>query len=431
MVNIPIQGNPNHFYSIEVRQQVGYDVKLPGQAVIIHEIINNYAYVLDEDGNGNTGDAGAMWTVGETFSDPANQISVSVDSGSATGFTVTVDNMSSPAPPNDDFDTPTTISNMPFSDSLDTTNATSDVDDPNFTLCNEGPGDATVWYRYTPPVPGYLQVDTFGSDYDTMLAVWTGPRGALSPVACNDDYSGLQSYIDTYLVPGTTYHIEVAEWDGTLASVIKTTDESVPQSILIGGNLELHADFQPCYALTTGVDPLGSGSVSADPLPNCDDGIHYQPDTLVELTAIGNPGHTFENWSGDAVGTENPINVLIDGDKTVIANFSSTCYTLETLVNPSGAGSVEIVPAPNCNGGTQYTQDTPVELLAIPGSRSVFDAWSGDLGGSTNPAELIMDGDKSVTANFYPMCRTLLTNPPQIICYDTLTRSIQILRMPE
>jgi uncharacterized repeat protein (TIGR02543 family) len=431
LINIPIQGDPNHFYSVEVRKLAGYDVKLPGQAVIIHEIINDYAYVLDVDGNGNTGDAGAMWTVGETFSDPANQISVSVDSETTSGFIVTVENSNAPTLPNDDFDTPTIISSMPFSDSLDTSTATSDPDDPPLEECSRNPGLATVWYRYTPPVSGILQVDTVDSNYDTMIAVWTGPRGALSPVACNDDYFGLQSYIETYLAPGTTYHIEVAQYDGELPSAKRTGDKPAPQSILAGGSLELHADFLPCYTLTTGVDPLGYGSVSPNPPPNCNDGTQYTQGTLVELTATENPGHTFEYWSGDAAGTQNPVNVMMDGNKTVTANFSSICYTLETFVNPSGGGTVEVTPSPNCNSGTQYTQDMAVELLAIPGSRSVFDLWSGDLGGSTNPAELIMDSDKSVTANFYPMCRMLLTNPPQIICYDSLSRSIQILKVPK
>ena len=43
------------------------------------------------------------------------------------------------------------------------------------------------------PAAQTLTIDTFGSDYDTVLAVWTGSRGSLTNVACNDDSSGLQS----------------------------------------------------------------------------------------------------------------------------------------------------------------------------------------------------------------------------------------------
>ncbi len=93
MVRIPIAGSSSHFYTVEVRRQTGYDIKLPGQAVVIHEVDTTRsrpAYVIDADGNGNTGDGGARWEVGEIFSDIANKISVSVLSATATGFLITV-----------------------------------------------------------------------------------------------------------------------------------------------------------------------------------------------------------------------------------------------------------------------------------------------------------------------------------------------------
>ena len=95
LIRIPIGGSNSHFYTVEARRKTGYDVKLPGEAVIIHEVDTNRslpAYVIDADGNGNTGDAGAMWTVGETFQDTANAIWVRVEAATGTGFTVTVSN---------------------------------------------------------------------------------------------------------------------------------------------------------------------------------------------------------------------------------------------------------------------------------------------------------------------------------------------------
>jgi hypothetical protein len=101
MAQIPIGGSSTHFYTVEVRQQTGYDAKVAGNAVIIHEVDTTRgkpAYVIDADLNGNTADAGAMWTVGETFSDIPNNISVSVVSATSTGFQVTIQNGGSPAP---------------------------------------------------------------------------------------------------------------------------------------------------------------------------------------------------------------------------------------------------------------------------------------------------------------------------------------------
>jgi fibronectin type 3 domain-containing protein len=43
----------------------------------------------------------------------------------------------------------------------------------------------------------------------------------------------------------------------------------------------------------------------------------------VELTATADSGYGFANWSGDAIGTSNPVLVTMDGDKSITANFIS------------------------------------------------------------------------------------------------------------
>jgi uncharacterized repeat protein (TIGR02543 family) len=37
---------------------------------------------------------------------------------------------------------------------------------------------------------------------------------------------------------------------------------------------------------------------------------------------------------------------------------------------------------------------------ASPASGWQFDSWTGDASGTTNPVTVVMDGDKSVTANY-------------------------------
>ena len=101
MAVIPIGGSATHFYTVEARRWAGYDVKLPGEAVIIHDVDTTRgipAHVLDVDGNGNTGDAGARWIVGESYSDVPNVITVSIDSATASGFVVTI-SLGVPPPP--------------------------------------------------------------------------------------------------------------------------------------------------------------------------------------------------------------------------------------------------------------------------------------------------------------------------------------------
>ncbi len=129
------------------------------------------------------------------------------------GMTGLVEQQALAAPPgNDDFDNATAISSLPFSDALDTTQATTASDDPD---CS-GAGDAhSVWYSFTPSTTVAVIADTFGSDYDTTLSAYTGSRGSLTQIACNDDSGSLQSRISSTTGGGVTYHLLVASFDGT------------------------------------------------------------------------------------------------------------------------------------------------------------------------------------------------------------------------
>lgn len=129
-------------------------------------------------------------------------------------------------PANDDFDNATIITKpLPFTDSLDTTLATTAPDDPS---C-EGRGH-TVWYSFTPSADIPVSANTFGSDYDTTLSAYTGKRGALTQIACNDDFGGtLQSRIDFQATAGTTVFLMVASFGGSPGgNLVLTVQEGAP-----------------------------------------------------------------------------------------------------------------------------------------------------------------------------------------------------------
>lgn len=80
--------------------------------------------------------------------------------------------------------------------------------------------------------------------------------------------------------------------------------------------------------------------------------------------------------------------------------WGETCYSLTTSVNPTGRGTVEVTPAPNCIMGGKYVEGTVVTLEAKPKAGWRFLNWSGDKKGTANPTTVTMTKDKSVTANF-------------------------------
>jgi hypothetical protein len=73
------------------------------------------------------------------------------------------------------------------------------------------PGGASVWYQWTAPSSGNFTFNTFGSDFNTLLAVYTGSAlTALSQVSSNDDVGGVrQSRVTFNAVAGTVYYIAV------------------------------------------------------------------------------------------------------------------------------------------------------------------------------------------------------------------------------
>jgi hypothetical protein len=93
MIRIPIGGSDSHFFTVEVRRKTGYDEQLPGEAVVVHEVNTSWtspAHVVDIDNDGDTGDGGAMWTAGEAFYDPIDDIRVSIINVTPTAFELTV-----------------------------------------------------------------------------------------------------------------------------------------------------------------------------------------------------------------------------------------------------------------------------------------------------------------------------------------------------
>ena len=100
LARIPINDSSvgKHYYTVEARRRTGYDVSLPGDAVIIHEVdldgdpqvrpVN--AAVGGSVLHGATTGSAARWLPGQLFRDAQNGIAVSIDRATPTGFVVTI-----------------------------------------------------------------------------------------------------------------------------------------------------------------------------------------------------------------------------------------------------------------------------------------------------------------------------------------------------
>jgi hypothetical protein len=73
----------------------------------------------------------------------------------------------------------------------------------------------SVWWNWTAPASGQVEINTFGSSLDTVLAVYTGTGlDKLNLFAANDDALDTQSQVLFSAAAGTTYHISVDGYGG-------------------------------------------------------------------------------------------------------------------------------------------------------------------------------------------------------------------------
>ncbi|MEM2130664.1 MAG: InlB B-repeat-containing protein, partial [Candidatus Bathyarchaeia archaeon] len=175
-----------------------------------------------------------------------------------------------------------------------------------------------------------------------------------------------------------------AGWTGDVTS----SNQQI--TLTIDETPEVTAVFvQSQYTLTVTANPTGAGTVELSPA-----GPDYTYGTVVTLTANAYEGYRFKNWEGALSGSTNPAQITITGNMVVTAVFERIPVTLTRYVNPAGSGSIDVSPS-----GPYYYGDT-VQLRAVPSAGYLFDKWTGDASGGTNPIMITLNGDKTVTANF-------------------------------
>jgi len=167
-----------------------------------------------------------------------------------------------------------------------------------------------------------------------------------------------------------------------------------PDTVIMNDDRSIRANFG--HTLATSTIPPGMGSVTQTP-----DNSVYVYNEIVQLTANAPAGYQFTGWSGDASGTQNPLAITMDANKTVTALFAPTpagptYYYLSLQASPAAGGNV--TPAP---GTHPYPEDTQVALNAIPNTGYHFVKWEGDVANPNSAATTVkMSSAKTVTAKF-------------------------------
>jgi hypothetical protein len=120
-----------------------------------------------------------------------------------------------------------------------------------------------VWFTFTPSENMRVNANTFGSDFDTGIAVYTGTQGALTLVICNDDAilgEFIQSNVNFDAVAGTTYYFMVGSCCGSGGgNLVFRVEESV--------NLGLTINPTGSVDPKTGVATISGTVTCSEPVP--------------------------------------------------------------------------------------------------------------------------------------------------------------------
>jgi hypothetical protein len=273
------------------------------------------------------------------------------------------------APSNDDFDTATTVTALPFRATQDVGEATAGADDP--TSCYSWIA-SSVWYDYTASADGFVRALPSGVGQLPFIAVYTGERGALTqvPGACAEWNNGPS--VTFPVTAGQTYHIMLfKQYPG--AGQQATLDlATVPR--------EPNDDFAAAAVATLpgtfSGDLTRSSAEPGEAAPSCDPGAdhsvwyRYAPDRTrpISVEARSRWTPSVSVYRGDALSALSEVDCVPAGSGNKRPVFTATSgqqYWIRVADDAEGASwyDIRLTTAPAL---------TP-NVYLNSGVRSVFD----------------------------------------------------------
>jgi hypothetical protein len=282
---------------------------------------------------------------------PDNLLPESNTANNTTLVPVTIPPTSCPSgsePANDNFAAPIAVTNTPFCSSEFNNCATKETGEPNHAT---SAGGHSLWFSWSPSSNQTAVITTKRSDFDTVLAVYTGTAvTSLTLVATNDDIipgSYLQSRVSFPALAGANYRIAVDGWGSAVGTVVLNLNPA--------GN----DDFASAY-LISGTSGTTNGSTS---------GSSKEPNEPAHASDVG--GHSvWYRWTAPVSG---PVSFDTTGslfDTTLAAYTGSIVTNLTALASndddPERVGASTSWLGFNATAGTTY--------------RIAIDGFAGDSG---------------------------------------------------
>ncbi|HVT80912.1 MAG TPA: pre-peptidase C-terminal domain-containing protein [Phycisphaerae bacterium] len=235
-------------------------------------------------------------------------VATDASGNSSTVSTATL-TVQAPAPSNDSLAGGTILSGTSVSTSGSNTSATKESGEPNHA---GNVGGHSLWYTWTATSSGTVAIDTHGSSFDTLLAVYTGNAvNALTRVASNDDdlaNSTRTSKVTFNAVAGTTYHIAVDGYNGARGTISLHLQQTLaPQNAFFASAIMLTGNT----VAWSGTN-IGAARESGDPATIAGNGggspiwLTWTP-TTTHVATVSTAGSNFDTlvgvYTGSSLGT--------------------------------------------------------------------------------------------------------------------------------
>ena len=452
-IKIPL-AQTSQYYLVEVRALIGFDSALPAAGVLITLVNENLVVgkVHVIDGHPSVPNLNhAVWTVGQTFTDSANNVAVTVTSENGNSYQVTVNRGGAQPPPqpqNQNQTTPfiqltitgintqpaviinpnTTVTisiqisnvgtiaatNVPIQVTLDGQNFT------NLQVSNLAAGSSTQ--------TSFTWISTIGShvfqvtldpnhtinepsrannveSFNVNVGPTLGPTLSIN-VPANITSSGTI----WVLINGAKYNITSSQFQTTVPNGIITveiqpavnTSQGVrqsftgwsdgntnnPRQITVTSGTVLEALYATQYLLS--INPNGGTATPSG---------WYQPNATVSVSA-NNPSNVtanasrfmFSSWSGDFVSNSTTLTVTMSKPVTLQANWIKQYYV--TIISPTGTPSGEGW----YNAGSVVTVGVQSTVQYPNGTRMIFNGWNSPTLGSNPTTQITVNSPISLLA---------------------------------
>ena len=340
------------------------------------------------------------------------QYYIMVSDASATGaggtLTFSLD-FASAAPANDAFANAINASPTPFTNTVNSIEATINTGgaaDPTPTCAPVGAANGgianSVWYKFTAPSAGTITADTLTSPYETILTAVTGTTGSFTQVACNASASAgvAQSLVSFAATSGTTYFFMVSSVlgdggttnfhlafnPGGVGTASKLAFTTQPTNVAAGSSIT------PAVQVTV-QDSSGNTVTTATNSVTLAIGTNPGSGTLSGTTTVAavNGVATFSNLSINKVGTGYTLNATSAG----LASATSSAFN----VTPGVAAKLAFTVQPtNTAAGSAITPAVQVTVQDAQGNTVTTATNAISMAIGTNPGGGTLSGTTTVAA---------------------------------